>query len=78
MDVKARRESATSGQAIAGAQSPAPDVGGQRASDSQKRRKSAVSIEIYDEFPRASHCVFGVARKARIVPPTAIHWSNRN
>jgi hypothetical protein len=59
MDVKARRESPTSGQAIAGAQPPAPDVGGQRASDPQKRRKSAVAIEINDEFPGPPHRVLG-------------------
>jgi hypothetical protein len=55
MDVKARCESPTAGQAVAGAQPAATDIGGQRASDSQKWRQSAVAIEIYDEFPGASH-----------------------
>jgi hypothetical protein len=58
MDVKAQRESATAGKAIAGAQPPAPDVSRQRASYPQKRRKSAVSIEIDYEFPGSLHCLF--------------------
>lgn len=45
MDMKARCQSAASGQGITGAQAPALDVCGQRARDLQKRWKDRASVE---------------------------------
>ncbi len=55
MDAEARRQPPAAGQAIAGAQPPALDVGGERTCDLQERWQRRLPIEIDDELPRASH-----------------------
>ncbi len=55
MDLKARGQSAASGQAIARAQPSSLDVRGQRPRDLQERQERRVTVDLDLELPVASH-----------------------
>jgi hypothetical protein len=77
METKARREPATSGQAITGAQSSALDVGRERTRNLQEGRQGGAAVEIDHKLPGPGHREqpYSTARSGQLVQVKFAMWA---